>query len=158
MKVAPLDGDDVERLQVFRRKYLTSTARTSAPVLVDRTENRKHLRLSMRKRCFVCRGVSENRGMSIHETVCMGFLSPEVDTGSNPTQRPQQNSSTTDDSRKYTSKMPRSFFLRTSGDIALTNILTGLLQLSSRNVETGKSEKLLPVDFYIKCPSCSSIF
>ena len=50
-----------------------------------------------------------------------------------------------------------SFFPCISDDIALTNILTGLLQLSMRNVETEKDEKLLLVDFYVKYWSCSTI-
>lgn len=32
-----------------------------------------------------------------------------------------------------------------------------MLQIGTRNSDEGKNEKLLFVDFYVKCPSCSSI-
>lgn len=110
IKVEPLVGDDVEVVQVFGRNYLSSSPRTSSRVVVYRKANRKHLRLSMRTRCFVCRGASENRCIRIHEAKGMALLPPEVDTAANTSVPHRNNSIPTDEFRKYTSMMPHPFF------------------------------------------------
>ena len=152
-----LPGDEVTVWLVFWRKHISASSRMSSPVVLDERPSRLLLNLSMRIRCIVCRAVSENRGVCVHESACMNFIrtipTVERNLGSVEAMHVTDN----DEERKYESKMSRSFFPCAADESALIRLLSAVIESNSSSTSGDPYSKLLLVDFYVKCPSCGFI-
>lgn len=82
----------------------------SVALVVDKSPIRLHLRLSMWTWCIVCRRISENRRVCVHESACMEIIPEEDATISKQAPFPPLTSYKQKEDRRYTSKMLRSFF------------------------------------------------
>lgn len=65
-----LEYDDVDLFHIFRRRFLSSSLRTSAAVVIEKKQSRLNLGLIERIRCGLWFGAAHKREPCIHESTC----------------------------------------------------------------------------------------
>lgn len=173
LQVPMLPTDDSSIWQVFRREQLSlcSHLRTSATLVFDSRKCRKRLPIRSQIHCMRCLSSSTNRGLCVHETECVPFISTnlfdngtrvdtvpnslshtdeEVDSELPESSQPDNRESTT---LSYESTAPRFFFPCESDGSALLSVYAKMVE-----EKYGESKGFVGVDRSVRCLSCQNAF